>query len=413
MFCPSCGAAVQTGQKFCIDCGAALAAITAAPTPVEPTPVEPTPAAPIPRAPTFAPPPAPGPLPTPAEPTAAFTVVEQTSPIAPSTGHAWDNDATAALPTQTDPITPVAGITAQVPFEVATPGQFRVTPLLVVAVLAGVLAVASGFLDVASYEISGDLSYSDVYKLNDFSTNNVVGAIIAAILLIGGAALGATGRRVGSGLAAGAGLALGGMVAMIAGSVVALFDATEVGLLGAGAGYTLTTTYEIGFFLAVAASVLGFVVFLLALRDMGADGHPVVTPLIGVIGALGTVAVVFGPLIPQNGASFADNFSQDVMPPATLLLRLVVLVLILVGGVLGFLLSRRWGLGLALGAISVGAWQWLTAITESGDIPVGIAGGNFFADSFKPHAVTTIGVVVMVIAGLVGLLAAAQQSKAR
>lgn len=401
MFCPSCGAALQTSQKFCVECGAAVAAITAAPTP----------AAPVPAAPTFAPPAVPGPLTAPAEPTAAFTVVEQTSPVAPSTDHAWDTEATAALPTQTGPITPVAGITAQVHLEVAAPKQFRVTPLLVVAVLAGVLAVASGFLDVASFEISGDIAYSDAYKLNDFSTNNIVGTIIAAVLLIGGAALGSTGRRVGSGLAGGAGLALAGMVAMMAGSVVALFDTTEVGLLGAGAGYTLTTTYEIGFFLAVAASVLGGLVFVLSMRDMGADGHPVVTPAIGVLGALGAVAVAIGPLIPQNGASFADNFSQDVIPPATLLLRLLVLVLILVGGVLGFLLSRRWGLGLALGAISVGAWQWVTALTESGDIPVGIAGGNFFADSFKPHVVTTIGVVVMVVAGLVGLLAAAQQSK--
>lgn len=401
MFCPSCGAALQANQKFCIDCGAAVAAITAAPTPAAPTPA----------APTFAPPPAPGPLPTPTEPTAAFTVVEQTSPIAPSTNHAWDSGATAAMSAQTGPVTPVAGITAQVPVDATARQPFRVTPLLVVADLAGALAVAAGFLDVASFEISGDIASSDVYKLNDFSTNNLVGAIIAAILLIGGASMGATGRRVGSGLAGGAGLALAGMVAMMAGRVVALFDGTEVGLLGTGTGYTLTTTYEIGFFLAVAAAVLGGVVFLLALRDMGADGHPVVTPAIGVLGALGAVAVAIGPLIPENGASFADNFSHEAIPPATLLLRLLVLVLILVGGVLGFLLSRRWGLGLALGVISVGAWQWVTAITESGDLPFGIAGGNFFADSFKPHVVTTIGVVVMVIAGLVGLLAAAQQSK--
>ena len=40
-----------------------------------------------------------------------------------------------------------------------------------------------------------------------------------------------------------------------------------------------------------------------------------------------------------------------------------VVVLIGVGGLLGFLANRRWGLGMALGAISVGAWQWVTAVS--------------------------------------------------
>jgi hypothetical protein len=114
--------------------------------------------------------------------------------------------------------------------------------------------------------------------------------------------------------------------------------------------------------------------------------------------------VVVGTLIPMEGAQFADQFANDFTPPATLLLRLLVLVLIAVGGFTGFVNSRRWGLGLALGTISIGVWQWATAITESGDIPLGIAGGNLGAPDFAPHILTSVGVVVMVLCAVVGLL---------
>lgn len=120
---------------------------------------------------------------------------------------------------------------------------------------------------------------------------------------------------------------------------------------------------------------------------------------------------MIGPLIPMNGAAFGDNFSNDFIPPASLYLRLAVLVLIGLGGLIGFLANRRWGYGMALGAISVGAIQWATAIAESGDYPLGIAGGNVGATDYTPHLVTTIGVIVMLLAGAVGLLAAAQQRK--
>lgn len=299
-------------------------------------------------------------------------------------------------------------VTGEQPLPASVPGEFRITPLVAVAAVAGVFAVAAAFTDVATIEISGDLVSTDSWALNDFASNYTVGAIIAALLLVGGAALGATGRRIGSGLAGGAGLALAGMMAMMIGQVTQQFDAAEVGLLSGGGSFTLTTTQEIGFWLGVLAALLGSVAFALALKDSRPDGLPPLQPAIGIVGAVATLLVVLGPLVPMNGADFAEQFSNSFTPPATLLLRLLVLLLIGVGGLTGFLVNRRWGIGLALGAISVGAWQTATALTESGDIPLGIAGGNWGADDFSPHIVTTIGVVVLVLAAVAGLLVANQ-----
>ena len=127
------------------------------------------------------------------------------------------------------------------------------------------------------------------------------------------------------------------------------------------------------------------------------------------VGLLATAMAVIGPMIPMNDVPFGDQFSNDLVPPATLLLRQLVLILIAVGGIVGFTRNRRWGLGMALGAISVGAWQLITAATESGDIPVSYAGGNWGALDFAPHTVSIIGVVGMILTAAGGLVLASQR----
>ena len=413
MLCPSCGAGVQPNQKFCTECGASLAGTgtaVVAPPPLPPPAVMP-PTAAVPSQPA---------QPTAAqfEPTAALKVVEQTSPTGYE-GAPWA--ATTGETTGQVPITGEwpAGAAGEPPRPVGAQ-PFRITPLVAVSALAAVLAVACAFVAVASYsvDLQGPVEPPGLvpdasYKLNDFASNYTVGAIIAAVVMVAGAAMGATGRKAGTGLAGGAGLALAGMMSMMIGQAIQELDGVEFAFLGFGGSFTLTTTQEVGFFLALAAAILGGVAFALSLMDGSADEYPTLNPAVGLVGALGTLAVVVGPLIPMNGAAFGDNFSVSTIPPATLYLRLLVLVLIGVGGLVGFLVNRRWGVGMALGAISVGAWQWVTAITESGDFPLGIGGGNFFAEPFAPHIVTSIGVVVMLLAGVAGALVAAQQRNAR
>jgi hypothetical protein len=291
---------------------------------------------------------------------------------------------------------------------------FRITPLVVVASLAAVLAVASAFVTVAGIEIS-DLSgvppTEQTFKLNDFSSNLTIGAILAGILLIVGASMGATGRRVGTGLAGGTGLALAGMMGMMLGQVTQLFDNNEFALLSTGNTFTLTTTRDIGFWLAVVSALLGAAAFVLSFEHVGYDGHPPVHAAIGGVGLLGTAMAVIGPMIPLNNVPFGDQFSNDFVPPATLLLRQLVLILIAVGGFVGFTRNRRWGLGMVLGAISVATWQLLTAMSESGDIPLSYAGGNPGALDFAPHTVTILGITLMAIAAGAGLVLASQQNK--
>lgn len=416
MFCPSCGTAIQPGQRFCTICGVAVVdtAVHTSTTAVPTTPAAPaaptTPAAgnPLPPPTVSAPPvvPASAPTvpvaavtPTPTfEPTAVLNVVEQTAhtgAVGDVFNAAWP--AGGPIDVTGEQAVPLAGVQ-----------PFRLTPLVGVSAVAAVFAVGAALTDVATVKITGDLVTTEHWALNDFASNYLVGAIIAALLLAGGAALGATGRRIGSGIAGGAGLALAGMMSMVIAQVIGVFDQWEVSLLTGGGSFTLTTTQEIGFWLAVLSAALGGVAFALSLKDSRPDGLPPLQPTIGIVGAIATLCVVFGSLIPMNGAEFADQFSNDFTPPATLLLRLLVLVLIGVGGLTGFLLNRRWGLGMALGTISVGVWQWITAITESGDIPAGIAGGSWGADDFSPHIVTTIGVILMVLAAVAGLLVANQ-----
>ena len=338
---------------------------------------------------------------TPAQQYPPTSVVDQQMGSAAYGGPAWDAVGSDWEPT---------GTTAMI----APLQPFRITPLVVVASLAAVFAVASAFVTVAGIEVS-DLSglpaTEQTFKLNDFASNLTVGAILAGILLIVGASLGATGRRVGTGLAGGTGLALAGMMGWMLGAVTQVFDSTEFGLLSSGGTFTLTTTRDIGFWLGVLSALLGAAAFVLSFEAVGHDGHPPIHVTFCAVGLFGTAMAVIGPMIPMSDAVFGDQFSNDFIPPATLLLRQLVLILIAVGGIVGFTRNRRWGLGMALGAISIATWQLLTAMTESGDIPLSYAGGNPGALDFAPHTVSILGIAAMIIAAGGGLIMAAQLNK--
>jgi hypothetical protein len=109
------------------------------------------------------------------------------------------------------------------------------------------------------------------------------------------------------------------------------------------------------------------------------------------------VVLAFGPLVPVNDAAFADNFrsidpTRD-LPSAFFAGRLAQVGLIALAGVAGMLIVRSYGLGLAVGGVSVSLWLWISSLAELGSRPVGIADRNPGADTTIPHAVTTVGMV--------------------
>jgi hypothetical protein len=410
MFCPLCGVAAQPGQKFCSECGAALPEL--APASGEPL-----------RPPSLdelaTPPRAMMPLHAPGDGATAEPDLPPTQAIAPTEAAApsvavynqaldWDTGVVPEWNTAQQAVSP--GQATAVGVAVAPAPRFRYTPFLATSIVLAAVAVVAAVLDQVSYRVTGDAVAAAHLRLNDLSSNLLVGAIIGAVLAVVGGVLSAAGVRFGSGLVGGAGLALAGMFVYAVGQGLAVLDAVQVTYLHTLNGtFTVTTTREVGFYLSIAAAVVGGALACWSLVHAG-RARIGINPVVGALGALGALAIAIGTLIPQHGASLGDNFSQPHLPPATLYLRLLCLTLIAVGGVLGFLISRPWGLGIALGTLSIGVWQTITALAEAGDRPFPLAGGNFVASPahpFQPHVVVLVGMGVALLslaAGLIGFL---------
>lgn len=425
MFCPSCGVATEPQQRFCNACGSALVTAPRSPgamfsSPTTEQPATAPAAAGVVEAPIAVPA---GEIPPVGSrevdemfDTRRFQVVEQTTPTQQQIGVAWEAgaadfaDTTDAIPRVTEQV----GFTAAVPPPAAVP--LRAVTLLL-AIAAAAVTVSSAFLTTLRYRVSGDVNTSVRIGLNGITTNARVGTIIAAALLIIGAAIGMSGRRFGTGLAGGAGLALAGFSAWLVGDAWSVVDTLKQGFRESTFTYTLSTTLDVGFWMAVAAAVLGGIVFFVSFAGMGDDGEPPLHPAVGAFGLLGGLALVIGPMLPTKGATFADNFSSDLglgparwwkgrlfielgithdaVPPLTTWLRILVLLLLLIGAYLGFIAGSKWGVGMVLGAVGVGVWQWVTSMLEAGDLPWGIAGGSPGQEGFTPNVVTTVGLVVV------------------
>ena len=135
------------------------------------------------------------------------------------------------------------------------------------------------------------------------------------------------------------------------------------------------------------------IVFVSSFSQSGTGTRRGLNPWVAALGAVATLVLAAGPLIPVAGATFSVNFGTDgPIPPLEYFIgRLVQVGLIAVIGAVGFLLVRGWGLGLAAGAVSIGAWMWITSLGELGDNPIGLADRNIGAADTIPHGVTTVG----------------------
>ena len=288
------------------------------------------------------------------------------------------------------------------PWETAEPTvtkqAFRVKPLLVISILATVAAVVGMFVQVLDIGGTGVAALDGAWKLNDFGTNLTVAGIVTAVTMVLGAVAWCAGFRWGAGLAGGAGAALGGLVA------IALGQAELVVAQADQAGVSFVLTRDVGYWALVAAGGLGLVALFVSLLRTGDDGRAGLDPWVAALGAMATIAAVIGPLLPVDDADIDLNWTSapgtDV-PTLWFVARFVQLGLLLLCGVFGFLLVRRYGLGLAIGGTICAGWLVLTAATEQTDRPIGLAVGNPDYTDLEPHIVTIVGVGLMIFFGLV------------
>ena len=377
MRCHACGTEVGPGQKFCMECGASLRGVAdvtgevpvvtgsrqAIDEPTQPVVrVPPPPAAerdvtvPLARAPERS------------AVTSELVVVEATGAPVVITGEVT---APTYQPTSAPPLHKEG---------------FRFRPLLVLAALAALAAVVGVLTRVVEIDPALDGGASG-YVVNDFGTNNTVAALLAAGVMVLGALVWCAGHHWGAGLAGGAGASLAGWVALVIG--VAEWRLTE----GEAAGSSVSRSP--GFWILGAAGALGLLVLLASIARSGRLRRAGLDPWVAALAATSFIIAAGGPLIPQETADWSGNWSSESLsvdlPTAFFVGRAVQLGLLAVCGVVGCLLVRRWGLGLAVGAGVSTGWLLATAATDRTDSPIGPAYANPAYTTLEPHAVTIVG----------------------
>ena len=272
-----------------------------------------------------------------------------------------------------------AGATATmpvVPAGTASPAsRFGFNLILLISIVSAVVALVAMFGNMLTITSDTRLVQTDdtppdfrtgTWILDDLADNMSIAGLIAIATMVAGGVASGFRWRWGSGLAGGAGLALAGLAA------------------------------------------LGVVLFFASINDAFGDRRAGLNPWIAALGALAIVVTAAGPLLPENQAMFSDNWYlvEGVGEASALLLvgRLVQLGLFVLGGVIGFLSVRRWGLGLAVGAALPGVWLVVSTLLDVTDDPVGLGFRNPGADDMHVHGVTIIGtsaVLAMIVLSVV------------
>jgi hypothetical protein len=415
MVCPRCGIDVSEQQKFCHDCGAQIA--QPEPTedrtdPTEPVDVRQPPTEPVdvlqpPTEPVDIIQPPTEPIDVIQPPTEPIDVIQPpTEPIevAPPT-----ESAGFAPPTEPIATTTTATTTAEMP--ALFDGQddlveypparepFRIRLILLFALFgaaAMLMTIVADVIDLRTTRPAAGIT-TGVRTLEDLGSDLGLAGFIGAAIMVIGALLACFGLRWGDGLAGGAGLALAGWAGLTIGLAELPIAIAESITRTSSIEFTLRVTRDLGWWLIVGVGVIGAIVFVASLRSIGSGGRAALNPLVAAITAVAMVVLAFGPLVPVNEAAFADNFrsvdpTRD-LPAAFFAGRLGQVALIALAGVVGMLIVRSYGIGLAVGGLSVPLWLWIASIGRIGPNPVGIAERNPGADDTVPHAVTTVGMV--------------------
>ena len=219
------------------------------------------------------------------------------------------------------------------------------------------------------------------WHVDDLASNLGLAGLIIAVLAAIGAVGTVLGRPWGAGMIGGSGLSAAGVAALAVGLVEQpVGAATRFAELGASEAFTVTIERPLGYWMMLATVAAGVVTFFASINEIFRDRRHDLNPLVGAVGALAVVGAALGPLWPSDGAQFADNWmigtDDGAWPTLLVIARLIQAGAMAVGGVLGFLLVRRHGLGLVTGALAPAAWMVATTWIDLGANPIGPAYRN-------------------------------------
>ena len=219
------------------------------------------------------------------------------------------------------------------------------------------------------------------WHVDDLASNLGITGLIIAVLAAIGAVGTVLGRAWGAGMIGGSGLSAAGVAALAIGLIEQpVGAATRFAELGASEAFTVTIERPLGYWMLLATVAAGVVTFFASVNEIFRDRRHDLNPLIGAVGALAVVGAALGPLWPSGSAAFADNWmvgsADGAWPTLLVIARLIQVGALAVGGVLGFLLVRRHGLGLVVGALAPAAWMVATAWIDIGANPIGPAYRN-------------------------------------
>ncbi len=414
MRCHSCGTEVHEGQKFCAECGASLRGVAdvTGEVPVVRTrdPLD----APTREPATVPPPPAwsPGPLPR-AQVAPIGARADETAPVGSRVDVPTPVAGAAAMPAEpgdvrvveatsppvdlTAPLPVVAPTTDELPAAAPSSPRFRLRPMLIQSLLAAGATVIAVTTTVVRITPPPDGAVPR-YTVNGLGTNNTVAALLAAGAMVIGSLLWSAGRRWGAGLAGGAGASLAGWAALIIGLTEWRIHAAPGAVV----------ERSIGFWSLWVAGGLGAIVLVTSFARAGRDGRAGLDPWIAALAAVSFVIAAVGPLVPRGTADWTGNWTTDSLggvdlPRAFFVGRAVQLGLLLLCGVVGCLMVRRWGLGLAVGGLLSAGWLLLTDATSRTTSPIGPGYANPGAGTdLSPHGVTVVG---FAMAGFFALVA--------
>jgi hypothetical protein len=432
MTCTECGRSIEPGDRFCTGCGRPIAEPTVS------SPILP-PTGSLPRTelvertlpdsgwglddPVWA-------------PTGAVPVIGDEPPSRPD---AVTTDAVTTDTVTTDlfrtelaatGLMPVGPVIADVPTRsrpVADRGRVRLTPTAALGMIGGLVLLVAMFATVV--EVVADIPLTvpadapigfrlGTWIADDFGTNLPIAGLVAALTMSLGGVAAAFGHRWGAGLVGGGGLAAAGLSALTLGFAhIPIEAAQDFAAVPSETAFTLTITKALGYWLLVTAGAVGIVAFFASTNDALGERFGGLNPWTAALGALAVSVAAAGPLLPESPAVLSDNWFVIDRPgeaPAMLVaMRLVQLGLLAVGGIVGFLSVRRWGLGVAAGAALPSLWLGTSTLIGLGGSPIGPGFRNPGTTDVTLHGVTVIGLASTVAMFVLAVIAAYDQAARR